>query len=161
MRNAAMVLLGAVLAMAPGCATIMSQGKAPSKWPVTIDSDPPGADIVVRNHCGEVAARGKAPLKATLDSKSTFIGIEAYLVEATMPGFDQGEWSIVPTSNPWVYGNWGFALGAVLLLPVAPELFLVGILVAPGAYVTDLITGAAFPIEDHYVVPLARTNGGR
>src|SRR5512145_1557947 len=65
------------------CATIVSK----SEWPVTIDSDPPGATITVWDENGDVVHTGPAPASIKLTSTDGFFSKADYEVEARLAGY--------------------------------------------------------------------------
>ena len=51
-----------------GCASIVSK----SEWPVSFQSDPPGAEVVIKDKTGNEINNGITPATFTLRSSSSF-----------------------------------------------------------------------------------------
>jgi len=120
-----------------GCASIVSR----SVYPVTIDTIPPGASIVVRDKVGKVLFKGTAPTTLTLKAYSGYFSPARYDVDATLPGYNPGKGQIRGTLDPWYVGNVLFG-GLIGLLIVDPA------------------TGAMWRLDDHITVPLTKCQSG-
>ena len=97
------------------CASIVSK----SSYPVTFDSNPTGANIVIRDGDGIAMYEGKAPTTLTLDSGDGYFGKASYQLEATMPGHNAGRATLTAGFDGWYVGNIVFG-GLIGLLIVDP-----------------------------------------
>ena len=110
------------------CASIVST----SKWPLTINSDPTGAKVLITNSDGFEIFVGKTPTNLKLDSGAGYFKMEKYIVTIKMDGYDD---KIVPIScalNGWYWGN--ILLGGLI-----------------GMLVVDPSTGAMFKLETNFI----------
>jgi hypothetical protein len=120
-----------------GCASIVSH----SKWPVTFNSNPTGAEITVTDYVGN-QQKGTTPLKLTLKSGKGFFSAAYYDIEAKMDGYSTAKVRLQADLNGWYWGN--FALGG----PYGMLFF--------GLWV-DPATGAMWKLPPQYTVNLSKT----
>ena len=113
------------------CASIVST----ATYPVTFDSSPSGAEIVVRNKSGYVIYKGAAPTTLTLDASNGFFQPASYQIMATMPGYNPGMATLSAGLDPWYIGN--IIIGGLI-----------------GFLIVDPATGAMWHLRDRVVVPL-------
>lgn len=137
--------LGGLIAVS-GCASIVSQ----SSYPVTINSTPPGATVVIKNRSGAEMHKAQTPTTITLDADSGFFSKAEYTMEFRKEGFEPATATLNATLNPWYIGNIVFG-GLIGLLIVDP---------ATGAMwsLDDNLMGGLTPIPGNQppvVIPLA------
>ena len=90
-----------VMFLVSSCASIVSS----SKWPLTVNSDPVGAKVVITNKTGVEVFNGTTPATMKLKSGAGYFAKETYSVKMQMNGFAD---KIVPVScklNGWFIGN--------------------------------------------------------
>jgi hypothetical protein len=131
LRNPLNLLALIVLSLATGCASIVSK----SNWPVAFDTNPSGAEVVIRDISGAVVHRGTTPTSARLRSGGGYFSAARYDVEATLEGYQVGRGSVLAELNGWYFGNLGFG-GLV------------------GFLVVDPLTGAMYKLPSHYMLNL-------
>jgi len=124
------------LATLTGCASILSK----STYPVTFDSNPTGATIVIRDKSGNIMFQGTAPTTLTLNASAGFFSPARYDVEATLPGCNPGRASLSAGLDGWYIGNILFG-------------GLVGILIV------DPATGAMWQLDSRVTVNLGASSG--
>lgn len=111
-----------------GCATILGGGGSQS---VRIDTDPSQADIRVVNASGAQVFQGQTPIVVNLKRGDGFFQKGVYTVEARKEGYALTTGQIVPTINPWYFGN--IVLGGII-----------------GMLIIDPATGAMYRFDDDY-----------
>ena len=114
------------VAMFSGCASIFSK----SQYPVTIRTNVPEAEILVRNaDSGMVIGNGRSPLSVTLPASKSFLCPATYQCEARINNVKQ-YYTITANIDPWFFGN--FIIGGILGLAV------------------DGASGAAYKLDEAY-----------
>ena len=103
-----LLLLAAVCSFTSGCATVISGREAE----VSFLTDPPGADVTVRNEKGTIVAKTTTPGSVKLRRGRTWGRPAKYLARFDKPGYQPTEAEIPSKLNPWVLGN--LALGGGL-----------------------------------------------
>jgi hypothetical protein len=96
----AAILLLASIAMT-GCASIIDG----STYPVSIHSNPEGADFEISNQSGQVIHRGVTPTVVTLETSAGAFDAEEYKVAFSKEGFEPKTFELIPTMNGWMWGN--------------------------------------------------------
>lgn len=119
-----------------GCASIVSDWE----WPVTIDSVPSGAQVLVKDADGASIASGTTPLQVTLDSGDGYFGRGAYTIETTTAAGTTSTATLKSHFNWWYVGNVVF--GGLI-----------------GFLIVDPLTGAMYRFDDRFVVGAPDTTG--
>lgn len=122
-----------ILAATLGCASIVSK----SVYPVTFDSSPSGADIVITDAKGHRIFEGRAPTTLTLSSKKGFFQGATYTIEATLEGREPGTTTLNAGLDGWYIGNLLF--GGLI-----------------GMLIIDPATGAMWTLDERVVVQLGQ-----
>jgi hypothetical protein len=104
-----------VMFFVSSCASIVSS----SKWPLTVNSDPVGAKIVITNKGGEEIFHGTTPATMKLKSGAGYFAKETYSVKLQMDGFADKTVPVNCKLNGWFIGNLVFG-GLVGILIVDP-----------------------------------------
>lgn len=113
-----------------GCASIVSK----SDYPVTISSNPQGAEITIVDDDGVTVFRGTTPTTTTLEAKAGFFKGQDYIVTFTLDGHQPVEAKIKRGLDGWyLFGN-----------------ILIGGLI--GWLIVDPLTGAMWTLKDLNVV---------
>jgi len=128
LKNSVLACIGISLA---GCASIVSK----SHWPVTINSSPVGARVMIYDKSGCVLCAGETPMTISLGSSNGFFQPARYRIELTKPGYAPQGSFVSAHLNPWYVGNIVFG-------------GLIGILIV------DPATGAMWKLPDTYVAVL-------
>ena len=84
----------------PGCATIFTK----SKYPITVSSEPQGAEIAIMDETGWKVATGTTPFTVTLDTSSK-MGKALYTVRASLNGYEEKTDYIEYKTDGWYYAN--------------------------------------------------------
>jgi hypothetical protein len=112
-KLAAMVMVMPVLITS--CATIFGK----SSYPVSINSNPNGADISITDKKGKEVYKGQSPATVTLKSGAGYFSRAEYQVRISSKGYAE---QIVPVNyklNGWYFGNifLGGFLGMLIVDP--------------------------------------------
>lgn len=117
------------------CATIVSK----SSWPFSVQTDPPGADIVITNKHGIEIFRKKTPAALLLKSGAGFFSKESYVLTLNMAGYDTKKINLDCKINGWYFGN--ILIGGII-----------------GMLIVDPATGAMYKLDrDAITETLTRT----
>ena len=114
------------------CASIVSK----SSWPVTIGSNPAGANVTVTNNKGVNIHSATTPTTVTLDSGAGFFKRAQYKLTFTSKDHHPHSVELKARMNGWFVGNLVFG-------------GLIGILIV------DPATGAMWKLDDHVNVDLS------
>jgi hypothetical protein len=98
-----------------GCASIVSK----SQYPVTINSNPSGAKVLVKNEKGIVIHQAITPATLSLNASSGFFNAESYSFEFEKEGYLRGSAALSAGMDPWYIGNilFGGLIGIVIVDP--------------------------------------------
>ena len=116
-----------------GCASVVSK----SEWPVSFKSDPPGAEVVIKDISGNEINNGITPATFTLRSSSGFFSGANYYAEFKLNDYKVVKTRINSTVNGWYWGN-------ILLCQF-------GLI---GGLIVDPVTGAMYKLPPECVVNL-------
>lgn len=89
------------LGLVSGCASIVSD----SNYPVTISSNPAGANFVVMNESGFDVHSGITPDTITLSASDGFFSSANYTVKFQMAGFQEQSFQLRAGMDGWYIGN--------------------------------------------------------
>jgi len=116
--------LAAILSLS-SCASVMSG----SHKNVRIESNPPGAQITIRNTQGMEIQRLNTPAIASLRRSSGFFVPASYIATLEKPGYRTVEYSITPYVNPWyfpgnlLFGGGGALIGLIIVDPATGGMY--------------------------------------
>ena len=127
------VIGGTCLGMT-ACASIVSK----SSYPVTISSNPPGANFTLKKANGLAMATGTTPATISLNSSEGYFQPAKYVVEFSRKGVTQTV-PINATINGWYFGNLLF--GGIII----------------GMLIVDPATGAMWRLDDHVIATFNQT----
>jgi len=116
------------LALIAGCASIISD----SKYPVTISSEPLGAEITIRNRAGFTIFAGTTPTTVNLEAGAGYFKGANYTVIFNKEGYTSFSGQIARNIDGWYLGN--FFLGGLI-----------------GFLIVDPATGAMWKLEDMHM----------
>ncbi len=127
------------LAIMSGCASIVSR----SNYPVTINSNPSGATVTVRNKKGIEVHKAITPATIMLSADAGFFSPARYSLDFSKDGYFPGTTSLSARIDGWYIGNIVFG-GLIGLLIVDP---------ATGAMwrLNDMVIGNLSPVSDYKV----------
>lgn len=108
-------MLGIVCFLSSGCASIVSK----SQWPVTINSNPGGATVTVKDSRGIEMQRGATPMTVNLSSKAGYFKSASYQFTFEKDGYYPANSSLSAHLNGWYWGNiiFGGLIGIVIVDP--------------------------------------------
>ena len=130
---ARIVIGGSCLAMT-ACASIVSK----SNYPVTISSNPSGANFTLKKASGLPMATGTTPATITLSASDGYFKPAKYTVEFTRKGVTQTI-PINASINGWYFGNLLF--GGIII----------------GMLIVDPATGAMWKLDDSVIATFNQT----
>ncbi len=130
------VILVLVLVTMTGCASIVSK----SDYPVTFNSNPTGAMLLIRDMNGNIIFEGTAPTTLTLSAKNRYFSGARYEVEAILPGYDAGNATVISELDGWYLGN--IVFGGLI-----------------GLLIVDPASGAMWKLNDQVTVNLEESSG--
>lgn len=117
---------------ASGCATLVSA----ARYDVSIVTEPPGAELTVRDSEGDEVFRGRAPATVSLTTKRGYFTGQDYTAEARLDGFATESVPVRRSLDPWYLGNVVFGWGI-------------------GFLIVDPLTGAMWKLDTTVRIPLA------
>ena len=118
----------AIVAILTSCASIVSS----SSWPLTVKSNPAGANVQITNRSGFTVFAGQTPATVLLRSGAGFFNSESYKLKLTLEGYTEKIIQVNCNLNGWYFGN-----------------ILIGGLI--GMLIVDPATGAMYRLETSYV----------
>jgi hypothetical protein len=130
----ARVVIGGTCLGMTACCSIVSK----SSYPVTISSNPPGANFTLKKANGMAMSTGVTPATITLNSSEGYFQPAKYVVEFTRKGVSQ----TVPLNasiNGWYFGNLLF--GGIII----------------GMLIVDPATGAMWRLDDNVIATFNQT----
>ena len=124
MKNCITKLFAAVVAVSflmPSCATIVSK----ASYPISINTNPQGAELTIRNKKGEEVYRGVTPATVTLGASSKYMSGERYEVRFTLPGYYDHTVFVNSTLEGWYFGNvlFGGLIGCLIVDPLTGAMY--------------------------------------
>ena len=123
------------------CASIVSK----SIYPVSIDSSPRGAHVVITNRKGEQVFIGGTPAVVRLKSGSSFFRRATYQILISKDGYATSKVEISSTVNGWYFGNlvFGGIIGFLIVDPATGAMYRINQLDVFETLLTDNKTAAA------------------
>ena len=109
------VAMSGFMLLGSGCASIVSK----SQWPVTINSNPSGANVTIKNKRGMEMHKGATPMTITLPSSAGFFKPAAYQFAFEKEGYYPASASLSAGMNGWYIGNiiFGGLIGILIVDP--------------------------------------------
>jgi len=103
------------------CASIVSK----SIYPVTIDSEPRGANVVIYNRRGFEVFKGGTPALVKLKSGAGFFQRAIYNIEISKDGYATKKVEVTATLNGWYFGNilFGGVIGFLIVDPATGAMY--------------------------------------
>jgi len=115
-----------------GCASIISK----NMYPVSINSTPTGATVLIEDEDGKQIYKGKTPATITLEAGKSYFDAREYEVTFSLIGYENQIAVIKPKIDGWYFGN-----------------ILIGGLI--GMLIVDPITGAMWKLPSDLNVNMA------
>jgi hypothetical protein len=103
------------------CASIVSK----SIYPVTIDSEPRGANVVIYNRRGLEVFKGGTPALVKLKPGAGFFQRAIYNIEISKDGYSTKKVEVTATLNGWYFGNllFGGLIGFLIVDPATGAMY--------------------------------------
>jgi hypothetical protein len=116
-----LLLLTCLSFFATGCATIFTG----SRSPLSVQTNPPGAKVLIRNKKGLEVFHGTTPADLKLRSGAGYFGRESYAITLSLEGFEPKTINIDSRINGWYFGNilLGGALGMLIIDPLTGAMY--------------------------------------
>ena len=131
-KNKILVVLLVSVIFLSGCASIISK----STYPVSINSSPEDATILIKDESGMQMYKGKTPATITLSAGESYFHAKKYTVTFSKPGYEEQTAEIKATIDGWYFGN--IIIGGLI-----------------GMLIVDPITGAMWKLPKQVTVTLA------
>ncbi len=109
------LLLCFLVCLISGCASIVSK----SEYPVSINSQPSGATVIVKNKQGMEIHQATTPTVLSLGASSGFFQTASYSMEFSKDGYSPATTNLSASIDPWYIGNIIFG-GLIRMLIVDP-----------------------------------------
>jgi hypothetical protein len=121
MKLLRLALSAPIFLFCTGCASIVSK----SVWPFSVDTNPDGAKVIVRNKRGNEVYVGRTPAVMRLHSGAGFFSKESYTVELSMAGYETKKINVECRINGWYFGNvvFGGLLGFLIVDPATGAMY--------------------------------------
>jgi hypothetical protein len=114
-KSATSLVLCAGMAMTTGCASIVSK----SQYPVTINSNPSGATVTIKNKRGVDVQKATTPATVTLAASAGFFSPASYSFQFEKDGCFPASTSLSAGMDGWYIGNilFGGLIGILIVDP--------------------------------------------
>ncbi|HEY8659325.1 MAG TPA: hypothetical protein VIM07_04110 [Chitinophagaceae bacterium] len=118
MRN---ILFCVCIFVISSCASIVSK----SSWPFSIQTDPPGAKVVITNKRGIEILNKRTPTALLLRSGAGFFSKESYIIALSMDGYETKKINVECKINGWYFGNIliGGVIGMLIVDPATGAMY--------------------------------------
>jgi len=120
-NNTLTILSLFIVLFSTSCATIVSK----STYPVSINSEPSGADVTIANSDGHTVYTGRTPAFIQLESSKGYFQREEYLITFQKEGYETTLQPITTRIDGWYWGNlvFGGVLGLLVVDPITGSMF--------------------------------------
>jgi hypothetical protein len=136
-----MLVIAGLFIITCSCASIVSK----SIYPVTIDSEPRGANVVITNRRGAEIFKGGTPALVKLKPGAGFFQRAVYDITISKDGYATKRVAISSTLNGWYFGNllFGGLIGFLIVDPATGAMYRLKDTNVVETLVTDNKTAAA------------------
>lgn len=113
--------IAGLISISASCASIVSK----TSYPVTVDSTPRDADVIIKNRRGEQVYSGRTPALVRLKSGAGFFTNAKYAITISKPGFTSKTVELRATLNGWYFGNiiFGGLIGLLIVDPATGAMY--------------------------------------
>lgn len=122
MKSKGMVAVALVLSLSlTGCASIVGQ----SMFPLTINSNPNGSNILVKDEYGKEVFSGTTPSTVTLPAGESYFHAKSYSITFSKPGYAE-QYAVVKSEiSGWYFGNiiFGGLIGMLIVDPITGKMW--------------------------------------
>ena len=121
MKFKGLIAITVLCSFLTGCCSIVGQ----SIFPVTINSNPPQANITVTDEHGLVMLNGVTPATMTLTAGESYFHAKSYQVKFSKPGYGDQVIMIKAELDGWYFGNilFGGLIGMLILDPITGKMW--------------------------------------
>ena len=104
-----------------GCATIVGK----DVFPVTINSNPDGAKIIVQDEKGKNVFSGTTPTTVTLNAGESYFHAKSYRITFSKPGYGEQYAEVRASISGWYFGNilFGGLIGMLIVDPITGKMW--------------------------------------
>lgn len=104
-----------------GCASIVSK----SSYPLSINTNPSGAQILITNKKGQDVYKGQSPATVVLKSSNGFFSGARYQVTLSYPGYEDQVIPVTSKLDNWYWGNilFGGLIGMLIVDPATGAMY--------------------------------------
>lgn len=104
-----------------GCASIVGK----NLFPLTINSNPDGATIVVEDEHGKKMFNGTTPTTVTLNSGESYFHAKTHNITFSKPGYMEQHAVVKATLSGWYWGNilFGGLIGLLIVDPITGNMW--------------------------------------
>lgn len=115
MRKLTLGVVVAGVMLTSGCASILSD----SSYPVTINSNPSGANFTIVDNAGLDVHSGVTPDTITLSASDGFFSSATYTIRYQMAGYEEQSFQLKAGMDGWYIGNilFGGLIGMLIVDP--------------------------------------------
>lgn len=111
----------AVVIFLTGCASIVGK----NMYPVTINSHPDEATIIIKDESGKQMYKGKTPTTLTLSSGEAYFHAKRYTITFSKAGYEDQTTEIKAGLSGWYWGNilFGGVIGLLIVDPLTGNMW--------------------------------------
>ena len=104
-----------------GCATIVGK----DVFPVTINSNPDGANILIKDENGVKVYSGVTPTTVTLAAGESYFHAKTYNIAFSKTGYENQYVQVKATLSGWYFGNiiFGGLIGMLIVDPISGKMW--------------------------------------
>jgi len=121
MRFKGIIVVIVLCSFLTGCASIVGQ----SVFPVTVNSNPSGANITVTDEYGKLMFNGITPTTITLAAGESYMHAKAYTIKYSKPGYTDQVSVVKADIDGWFFGNilFGGLIGMLIVDPITGKMW--------------------------------------
>lgn len=116
------LLIAAVLFISSsGCASIVGK----DSFPLTINSNPDGANIIIKDEKGKNVFSGTTPTTVTLTAGESYFHAKSYNITFSKPGYGEQYVEVKACLSGWYWGNilFGGLIGLLIVDPITGKMW--------------------------------------
>ena len=120
-RRVTSILLAGTILLSTSCASIVSK----SNYPLSIESTPSQANIIIKNKKGLEIYKGTTPTTVDLEAGSGFFSKASYTIEFKKDGYDDKTVPVEFKLDGWYFGNilFGGVIGLLIVDPATGAMY--------------------------------------
>jgi len=104
-----------------GCASIVGK----NVFPLTVNSNPDGANILIQDEKGKKVFSGATPTTVTLAAGESYFHAKSYTITFSKPGYAEQYAVVKATLSGWYWGNilFGGLIGMLIVDPITGKMW--------------------------------------